>query len=590
MNTSLVFGLLLIAMSLLILSCERASDAQKPVEVSEAISKSESQIYPHIPFKDATKEMGLNFTHHNGAKGDKWYPEQFVGGAGFFDYNRDGYADIVAVRFHNSLSKTDQKNINSIVVYKNNAGKSFSDVTEELGLQLENYAFGVFSGDYDNDGWDDLYITSYGQNKLFKNNLGQSFVDVTEKMFQTQSLSKLSIPAIFVDVDNDDDLDLLVGNNVSWSTEIEKPYLLMLNGKTKGYLGPKEFSGSSPVLYINEYPAKFRSVRLGDWSQSNVENEVLPGKALGLQLLDINQDGFLDVFVANDQVRNFMLMNRHGQGFDEQAEILGLAYDNLGQPTGAMGVDVAWVDHTTNLAVGNYAAEMSTIYRQNDNGGFHDVAALIGIGASSREKVTFGVAFEDFDLDGNVDYLQVNGHIDPDIKKSNNLQEYRQAAQMYWQCVSGCKRRFVELGQEYVGDILKPIVGRALATADIDHDGDVDILVSSLQETMRLFRNEQKLGNQWLKVKLVRQDNKPVVGTTVEIYRPQEGYQKRVVSPNRGYLSISDSVLTFGMGKSDLHSSKLVVTWPNSRINTICNPKLNSIVVIRESLSSNDCK
>jgi len=579
-----------ITLLIILTGCEKeAPQKLTPVKNPNTIKKATERLTPSIPFEDITDQMQINFVHYNGAEGEKWYPEEFLGGAGFFDYNNDGFADIVAVRANKSLSNTTKEPLTSIALFKNNNGQSFSDVTKELNLTYQGYAYGVFAGDYDNDGWTDLYITALGKNTLLKNT-GTHFIDVTSTMQVAGDKKLLSTFASFLDVDNDGDLDLLVGNNVIWSKMLEKQVEVTLDGVVKAYSGPTKFEGSPLLLFINNYPEPFKNVNISDWKKpASSTSKTNLGKVLGLQVVDINNDNYLDVIVANDEIKNFAFINQSGKGFSEQGERLGIAYNNLGKVTGAMGTESTWIDGLTlHIVMGNFSEEMSSIYRYEPAGAFNDIAVLLGAGFSSRNKVTFGVLFDDLDLDGVDEFIQANGHVEPDISIKQKMQSYKQSAQVFWQCEHECTRKFVELKPDQIADISTPLIGRALASADIDHDGDLDLLISSLGEKLRLFRNNQSSNHHWLRIQLQRVDNLSTVGTTVKLIIKNK-LQKKMLIANRGYLSISENILTFGLGENEL-VNKIKVKWPDGSRSELCNINSDQLIVISSDIETATCQ
>ncbi|MEQ3660185.1 MAG: CRTAC1 family protein [Glaciecola sp.] len=553
-NFTLTFIILLIVA---INGCSKKEKQNFELPSQPEIQKSSNNKLnsPTIDFKEVAEVYGIEFIHTNGAEGDKLFPESMMGGIGFIDYNNDDFADLVAVA-GSSVKNAAESKSNNIAIYKNEEGKRFVNVTEDLGLMFLGYGQGLTIGDFDADGYDDLYITAFGMNKLYKNERGEGFKDITDEMEVGGDQRDFSTAASFVDIDNDGDLDLFVGNYLNWSIDKNEQLDINYDGANRMYPHPNSFSGSVSKIYINQYPQPFTELNLG-------KKEELT-KALGVLPVDLNDDNLIDFVVANDSIKNFAFINQGNGEFIEQADSLGLSYNNLGLPTAAMGMDGAWLgrDKSFNIAMGNFTDEMTSFYRYNSHGFFVDVSPLIGIGGPTRTSFTWGVIFADLDLDGQDEFIQINSNVEPDIQKVQSNLRYRQSPQVFWQCNGSCERQFIQLDVSQLGDFSNPIAGRGIAYADIDHDGDLDFAISSIQERVRLYRNDTDNQNNWIAFTLYSKTKTcSTVGTTISIkYNGVE--QKKRMMPTKGYLSHSESAVYFGLGKAEL-VDHITIQWPD---------------------------
>jgi len=537
---------------------------------------------PQVPFPDITRSAGIVFTHTNGAYGEKLIPEAIGSGLAFLDYDNDGDQDLLLV--NSSWFPGQQQDAAPIqALYRNDGGGTFTDVTRQTGLALTCYCMGVAVGDYDNDGWTDLYLTAVGSNHLFRNVQG-SFSEVTGESQTGGAATDWSTAAAFVDIDNDGDLDLFVGNYVEWSREIDLEIDFQLTGIGRAIGAPNHFYGTQNRLYRNDGNGVFSDVtESAGIIVRDSTTGVAVGKALAVAPVDYDRDGLIDLFVANDTTRNFLYHNL-GQGrFEEIGVLEGIAYDRNGKSTGAMGIDSAWYRNDDDLAIGigNFANEMSSLYVTS--GGkppFADEAVLEGFGPASRLALTFGLFFFDYDLDGRLDLFQANGHLETEINVVQPSQTYAQPAQLFWNCGDACRNRFQQVADP--GDLDEPMVGRGAAYADIDNDGDLDIAVSQNGRTAVLFRNDQQLGHHWLRVHLEgQQANRSAIGAVLEL---QAGgiTQRRVVMPTRSYLSQVELPVTFGLGDSD-RIDALRVTWPGGQVQPVSVENIDTTITVTQA-------
>ena len=454
---------------------------------------------PRAAFTEVTKDSGITFVHNNGAYGEKLLPETMGGGVAFFDYDNDGAQDLLFINstywpWHLPEGKT----LTTPVLYHNDGKGHFTDVTAGSGLDISCYGMGVAIGDYDNDGLDDVFITSVGGNHLFHNEGNGKFKEVTALAGVSGATNDWSTCAAWIDYDNDGKLDLFVGNYVKWSREIDAKVGYKIDGKPRVYGQPMNFEGAFPHLYHNDGNGHFTDVTAQSGLQvKNSATGVPASKTLGVALVDLDGDGWIDLVVANDTTPNLVFLNQHDGTFKEVGAASGIAFDSYGNTRGAMGIDAARYreDGKLGIAVGNFANEMTALYvAQNQSTLFADEAIPEGVGPASRLLLKFGLFFFDYDLDGRLDLLTANGHLDPEITKIQKSQTYAQPAQLFWNAGPRSRGCFVVASAEKCGnDLFKPIVGRGSAYADIDGDGDPDVVLTQVGGAPLLLRNDQKL-------------------------------------------------------------------------------------------------
>jgi len=500
---------------------------------------------PDVTFTDITQAAGLDFVHVNGAYGERLMPETNGSGAAFFDYDRDGDQDLFLVNSrewpgHETLDEPPTQRL-----YRNDGRGRFEDVTEAAGLAFAAYGMGAAVGDIDGDGWQDLYLTALNGNRLLRNVQGR-FEDITDRAGVGGGAGTWSSSAAFVDVDRDGDLDLFVVNYVEWSRAI----------------------GTNNMLFRNDGGGRFTDVsaEAGILVFDPVTGHPV-GKGLGIVPVDLDRDGWQDLVVVNDTVRNFLFRNQGDGTFEETAIYDGIAYDRNGKGTSAMGVDAAWFrdDADLGIAVGNFANEMASLFvTTNGAPPFVDEAVLEGLGPASRIPLTFGLMFFDYDLDGREDLLLANGHLEHEIHKVQQSQHYAQPPSLFWNCGDASRGRFVPV--EDAGDLHQDLVGRGIAYADIDADGDLDVLITQNGRRPALLRNDQQTGHHWLRIQLIgRPPNTGAVGARLTL---TAGDQTRVreLRPARGYLSSVEYPVTFGLDQlDDPGQIELHILWPDGR-------------------------
>jgi hypothetical protein len=521
---------------------------------------------PAARFVDITAASGIDFVHHNGAYGEKLLPETMGGGVAVIDVANDGRADLLFVD-SGSWTWRAEPRYPTLRLYRNDGHGHFHDATAGSGLEsVRLYGMGVAIGDFDNDGYDDIVVTGVGGIRLLRNLGGTGrFEDVTRRAGLVSAADDWNTCAAFVDFDNDGHLDLFVCRYVRWAPDIDRRMDFRMTGIGRAYGPPNSFEGSFPRLFRNNGNGTFTEVSAkAGLRVVNPATGKPIAKSLGVLPIDLNGDGWMDLIVANDTVRNFLFLNQHDGTFKEVGAESGLAYDVNGNARGAMGIDAAYYRNDRDLAIniGNFANEMSALYvGGGPNAHFEDLAIVEGIGAATRQTLTFGVLFFDYDLDGRLDLLHVNGHIENEINKVQASQQYAQPIKLFWNCGAACGHSFVEVPGGELGALAKSIVGRGAVYADLDGDGDLDLVVTQIAGPARVLRNDQVSGNHWLRVRLegAGKVNRDAIGSWVELTAGGQT-QRRQVMPTRGYLSQVERTLTFGLGRS-ASVERLTVHW-----------------------------
>jgi hypothetical protein len=503
-------------------------------------------------FVDVTAQAGLDFHHNTGGYGGKLLPETLGSGCAFLDYDADGWQDILLVNGMDWPGHTRRRS--TLALYRNNRNGTFSDVTKSAGLDIEMYGMGVAVGDWNNDGFPDIFLTCVGQNRLFRNTGRGTFVDVTRSSGLDGRLA-FSTSALWVDVHRNGLLDLFVCNYVKWSAEHD--VFCSLDGKQKSYCTPEAYRGETCWLFRNRGNGTFEDVT----ASSGVFDT--SSKSLGVAMLDVDEDGWPDLFVANDTQPNKLYRNRRNGTFNEIAVESGVAFSNDGKARAGMGVDTADLDGSgaPTLAVTNFDNEMIGLYRPVGRGNYTDAAMNAGIGAASRNTLGFGCVFADVNLDGHLDLIVANGHIDDTVRNITGNVGYAQPPQLFLNHGDGT---FHDAAAEAGPEFARPRVGRGLAYGDINRDGSLDLLVTTNGGPATLFRNDQLAGNRSVRFRLVgTKSNRDGIGASVRIFHDGSS-QSRLVKSGASYLSQSELPVTFGVGHRD-RVDRVVISWPSGR-------------------------
>jgi len=502
-------------------------------------------------FTDVTGAAGIHFKHNNGAYGGKLLPETLGAGCAFLDYDADGWQDILLVNSTDWPGHIRERS--TLKLYRNNRNGTFTDVTRAAGLDIEMYGMGVAVGDYNNDVFPDILITCVGQNRLFKNTGKGTFLDVTN----SSGLGKrqaFSTSALWFDYDRDGLLDLFVCNYVKWAAEHD--VFCSPDGKHKSYCTPEAYVGQTCWLFHNRGNGTFEDVT----ASSGIFDS--SSKSLGIAMFDYDQDGWPDLLVANDTQPNKLYRNQRNGTFKDVALEAGIAFSADGKARAGMGVDVGDFENSgrQGVAITNFDNEMIGLYQFDGKGNYSDIAVRSGVGLPSKTTLGFGCVFTDCDLDGSLDLLAVNGHIDDTVRNVRNV-GYAQPPQLF---LNNGKGSFREVGDEIGGGFSQPKVGRGLAIGDFDRDGDADILMTTNNGPAYLFRNDQTSGNRSIRFRLVgTKSNRDAIGARVKVFSGRT-IQTRMVRSGSSYLSQSELPVIFGLGKRDT-IERMVIDWPSGR-------------------------
>ncbi len=499
-------------------------------------------------FTDVTRAAGIDFRHNAGKAGKKWLPETMGSGCAFTDLDGDGRPEILLV---NSRDWSARGRKSTAALYRNSGEGKFINVTASSGLAFEQYGMGVAVGDYDNDGRPDLYLTALEGDRLMRNEGGLRFRDVTKQAGVVNA--SFGTSAAWLDYDRDGRLDLFVANYVEWSRE--KDLFCSLDGVAKSYCTPESYRGVSNRL--------FRNLGGGRFEDATAKSRLLDAssKSLGVAVLDLDSDGWPDLFVANDTQPNKLYRNLRNGTFRDEGVAAGVAFGEDGVARGAMGADAGDFDRSgrPHLLVGNFSNQMLGLYRNEGNGLFVDEAPRSLVGRASLLCLTFGVFFFDFDLDGWLDIFAANGHIEEEIGRVQPKIRFAQAPLLLRNRGNG---RFEDLSRAMGPDFAKPVVGRGAAYADFDGDGDLDILQAVNHGPARLLRNDlpPKSGH-WIRLRLEgTKSNRSAIGAVARLTAPA-GRQWAAVKSGSSYCSQSQLDLTFGLGSD--HAVEVEIDWPS---------------------------
>jgi enediyne biosynthesis protein E4 len=501
---------------------------------------------------DVTKQAGVSFFHNSGAYGAKLLPETLGSGCVFLDYDNDGWQDILLI---NSMDWPGHKRQRSTMkLYRNNRNGTFSDVTREAGLDLEMYGMGVAVGDYNNDGFQDIFFTCVGQNRLFRNTGRGHFVEETRHS-GLYGRRAFSTSALWFDYDRDGLLDLFVCNYVKWSPQDNVP--CSLDGQHKSYCTPEAYLGETCWLFHNRGNGTFEDVT----ATSGVFDT--SSKSLGVAMFDYDHDGWPDLLVANDTQPNKLYKNLRNGTFKDVAVDAGLAFSTYGKARAGMGVDTGDIDNSgrTTVAITNFDIEMLGLYQSNGKGIYDDISQAAGVGGPSEYTLGFGCNFLDVNLDGLLDLVVANGHIDETVRNIQKNVGYEQPPLLFLNLGND---KFKDVASEAGTDFAQPKVGRGLAYADFDRDGDLDLLITTNNSSAYLYRNDQFAKRNVIRFQLRgTKSNRDAIGASVRIFY-NGSHQSRLVRSGSSYLSQSELPVTFGLGGED-RIERVEIAWPSGK-------------------------
>ncbi|MGH9585758.1 MAG: CRTAC1 family protein [Acidobacteriaceae bacterium] len=572
----------LLAATLLVSGCRQkpraapaSSETSHPATSSQTSAPAQPTPAPRpsgpIRFTDITSQAGIHFIHNSGAFGQKYLPETMGSGVCFIDYDNDGWQDIL---FVNSMDWPGHKKHPSYpALYHNNHDGTFTDVTKQAGLDIEMYGMGCAVGDYDNDGYDDIYITAVGKSHLFHNLGNGKFQDVTEKAGVASP--GFATSAAWFDYDHDGKLDLVVDHYVQWSPATDQT--CSLDGKHKSYCTPELYKGESIRLYHNEGNGRFKDVTkaAGLYNPSD--------KALGIALIDYDNDGWLDLFITNDTQPNKLYHNNHNGTFTETGFAAGVAFSDAGKARAGMGTDAADYDNSgrQSLVIGNFTNESMALYHNDGQGLFSDQATSAGIALPSAKSLTFSTFFFDYNLDGLPDIFALNGHVADDISVIQPSLSYAEPPLLFRNIGKG---KFENVSQKVDTPLTRPIVGRGAAYADIDNDGDLDLALTTSNGPARLLRNDNGNQNDMLRVKLIgTRSNRDGIGAKIILTSSTCQHISEMVKTGSSYLSQSELPLTFGLGKPEpKRLLNLEILWPSGHKDSLHGIHPDQFITIRE--------
>ena len=524
-----------------------------------------------IHFTDVTDAAGIRFTHANGATGEFHLPETLGAGGAFLDYDNDGYLDLYLV---NSAAPS--------ILFRNRGDGTFRDVTASAKVDNQGrYGHGVACGDVDNDGYVDIYVTNFGANRLYHNNGDGTFTDVSVQAGVGDP--RWSSSATFFDYNSDGYLDLYVVNYVNYRLDASTPICLEnptfnATEKVRGYCHPKHFEGAPDTLYRNNGDGTFTDAT----KTANIRDPggIFLGKGLGVVAADFDADGNPDIYVANDDTPNYLFYNKGDGTFAEIAILTGCAYSADGIAQAGMGVDAGDYngDSFLDLFVTNFSYETNTLYRNNGDGTFTDVSYKARLGEESYLLLGFGTGFFDPDNDGYLDIFVANGHIFPNVERTTDVLSYKQPNQLFR---NRGDSTFVEMRFDE-----RNTVSRGTLFGDYDNDGDTDLLVTQLNDTVTLLRNENRISNNYLRLKLIgTRSNRDGIGARVTLTLGPES-QTREVHRGYSYLGSNDPRLLFGLGERTV-VDKLQIRWQSGVVQILENLAANQEFVVTEPLSDN---
>jgi len=531
-----------------------------------------AQAPPSVKFIDIAESAGIDFRHDNAASSEKYLIETMGSGCGWIDYNQDGLLDLYLA---NGAATRLYKPAHPLrgALYRNNGDGTFTDVTAKAGVGAEGlFGMGVAVGDYDNDGYPDLLVLGYGRCILYHNNGNGTFTDVTARA-GVANAGRWASSAAWFDYDNDGHLDLVIANYIDWSPD--RNFWCGDHGPgMRSYCHPDDYNGEAPTLYHNNGDGTFTDVS----KQSGVG--LKPGNGLGVVTFDYDNDGWQDIFIANDSMANFLFHNNRDGTFREVGYLAGVAVSADGLPEAGMGTDAA--DTTgkgrMDLIVTHLDSQLARLYQNMGDGTFDDATLRSGLGYATFHMSGFGARFMDYDNDGAPDIFMANGHVLDNIQRYNASVHYAEPKLMFRNLGHGA---FQNVSDDLGRDFQLPRVSRGAAIGDFDNDGDLDILVNNNGERPQLLRNDGGNANHWLEILLIgTRSNRDGVGARVKV----SAGDLVCLEQRKGgmsYQSAQDPRLHFGLGKYSIVDA-VEILWPSGAVTKLAKIQADRIIAVEE--------
>jgi len=538
------------------------------------LASSKPSEQSRIGFENRQEHSGVTFVLNNGSTDDKPIIDSTLGGVALLDYDNDGYLDLFFTNGASIPGLNKSKQAFSNRLYHNNHDGTFTDVTERAGVAGEGYSIGAAAADYDNDGWTDLYVTGVNRNILYHNNKDGTFTDVTQKAGVagiSEGRKLWSVSAAWIDYDNDGLLDLFVTNYLDWSPE---------NSRVCGPPGkrlscpPSLYKGEPNILYHNNGDGTFTDVSAATGIAKCI------GKGMGVAIADYDGDGWTDIFVANDNERNFLFKNRRGQEFDEVGVDSFVAYTDDGVPVSSMGVDFRdWSNNgRPGLFVTALGGETFPLFRNEDRKSFTMATYESGIGFATFKMSGWGAGIYDLDNDGYKDLFSANSHVSENADV-NPQQQYRQPNAVFQNLRNAT---FQDVSAEAGPAVRLRAAHRGAAFGDLNNDGKVDVVISAIGSPAELLYNTSTGGNHWIAIETVgSKSNRDGIGTRIKLTGESGLVQYNAVTTAGSYASSSDKRVHFGLGRDSV-IKEIELRWPSGTLQVLRNVKADQILKITE--------